>query len=514
MSKRIDPRTPVLVGVAQYVDRTSAPEAALSPLQMLEHVARGAHADSDIAANLWQELDHLTVIRTFADSAPLFRPPFWNYTNLPRSLAARLGASPRRLFYPQAGGNTPQDMVHLFCEAIAQGEADIGLIAGAEAIRTQSRAQKSGLALNWSDDPGGPAPEEIGETKFAVTPQELAHGIAMPANVYPLFENALGHHYGVSPLEHRANLGKLMAGFTQVAARNPYSALPQSRSASELIEPSHDNRYIAYPYTKYLNSNMFVDQAAALLILSTAAADRWDVPDHKRVYLHGSAQTTEKWFVCDRVNYSSSPALRVGVHQALAQAEKAIADIKLMDLYSCFPVAVEIAADALGIAHDDPRGLTITGGLPYFGGPGNNYVTHSIAEMVARLRAAPSEFGLITANGLYLTKHSFGVYSTTPPPEPWTRTSPATYQAQIDLMGSPPLDASPNGPGTLETFTVIFDRGEPRFAIVIGRLDKDGARFLAQVHNPAQVAAMVDATVIGRPITVTAGQPVNVAELA
>ena len=502
----MDPRTPVLVGVAQYVDRDRPPEAALSPLDLLARVGVAALADS---GGIGIAVDTLAVVRLFADSSPAFRAPFGSYTNLPKSLANRLGQSPRTQIYGPVGGNTPQMFVSLFAEAIRSGDADVALIAGCEALRTQARAQKAGLTLDWSDDPGG-EPATLGEETRLVSRHELAHGVAMPVNVYPLFENALAAHYSDTPLAHRCRIGKLMTRFTRVAAANPYAALPVERSAETLITPTDTNRYIGYPYTKYLNANMFVDQAAAVLLMSTAAADAAGVPLAARVHLHGSADTHEHILVSNRGDYYSSPAIRVGAAHALAQAGRTPADLDHIELYSCFPVAVEIAADMIGVAHDDPRGLTLTGGLPYFGGPGNNYSLHGIAEMVARCRARPGSTGLVFANGGYLTKHSFGVYSTAPAPE-WRRTDPAHYQRDIDALPAPLFTETPSGPGAVETFTVIHDKGQPAFAILYVRLD-DGTRGLAQMHEGLD--ALIDAPVVGRRVTVTPGAPINLAAFA
>ncbi|MFC3711660.1 acetyl-CoA acetyltransferase [Sphingoaurantiacus capsulatus] len=502
----VDPRTPVLVGVAQYVDRDSEPVSALSPADMLARVAEGAIADSG-GAGIAAALDMVAVIRLFADSGPAFASPFGHYTNLPRSLANRIGASPRELIYPPVGGNTPQMMVNLLAERIANGEAEVALIAGCEPLRTQAKAQKVGIALNWGEDTSD-TPDALDKDKPMISRHELAHGIALPVSVYPLFENAVGHHYGRTPLEHRAKIGELMAPFTKVAAANPYATLPIERTPEELVTPTDANRYIGYPYTKFLNSLLFVDQAAALLMMSTAAADRLGVRQDKRVYLHGCADTHEKMLVSDRVDYWSSPAVKVGAAHALAQAGKTPADLQHIEIYSCFPVAVEIAADMIGIAHDDPRGLTLTGGLPYFGGPGNNYSTHGIAEVVERCRAAPGSFGLVFANGGYLTKHGFGVYSTEPTQGAWSRTDPATYQAEIDAMPSPPLAEQPSGEGVVETFTVIFDKGRPVVGTIIGRLSS-GERFLAQMHD--RLDELIDQPVIGRRIAVEAGTPANIA---
>jgi acetyl-CoA C-acetyltransferase len=500
-----DRRTPVLVGLAQSVDRTSAPGEGLSPQEMMAAVARAAIADSG-GRGVTEAIDAVAVVRLFQDSG--FGAPFGQQNNLPAAVAKRIGAAPRRTLYGPVGGNTPQMLANLFAKAIQAGEHDVVLLAGCEPLRTQSRALKAGLKLDWAEESPAPA-ETLGKEGRFVSPHELAHGIALPVNVYPLFENALGAHYGRTPLAHREAIGRLMARFTAVAADNPYAQLPVARTAEELITPEGDNRYIGYPYTKYLNSNMFVDQAAALLLMSTEAADRLGVPQEKRVHLHGSADTHEKILVSERVDYHSSPAIRIGAAHALAEAGIAPAGIDHMDLYSCFSSAVEIAADEIGLAHDDPRGLTLTGGLPYFGGPGNNYSMHGIAEVAARCRARPGSRGFVFANGGYLTKHSFGVWSTTP--RPFTRTDPARYQAAIDAMESPRLVERPEGTGTVETFTVVHDKGQPAFAIVIGRLP-DGARFLAQQRdNPG---ALIDVPVIGRPVVVEPGDTVNLARIA
>jgi len=500
------PRTPVIVGAAQYTDRGSAPGAALAPPDLIARAGAAALADSggrDIA------IDALAVVRLFADTSPLFRSPFGAFTNLPRSVARRLGQAPARLVYGPVGGHTPQMLVNLFAEEIRKGAIDVAMVAGGEAMRSQAGAGRAGLKLDWSEDTGD-APETLGEETMLASRHEIAHGIALPVNVYPLFENALAAHYGRSPREHRRRLGELMAPFTRVAAANPYAALPVARSAEELVTPADGNRFIAYPYTKYLAANMFVDQAAAILLMSTAAADRAGVPAARRVHLHGCADAHDRILVSQRIDYHSSPAIRIGSQHALAQARLGAASLEHIDLYSCFPAAVEIAADMIGLAHDDPRGLTLTGGLPYFGGPGNNYSTHAIAEMAARCRARPGSTGLVYANGGYLTKHSFGVYSTTPA-DGWARADPAGYQAQIDAMTSPVFTETPSAGGRIETFTVVHEQGRPAFAIVVGRLD-DGRRFLARMDE--RLDELIDAPVIGRRIAVQAGDPVNAARLA
>ncbi len=221
-----------------------------------------------------------------------------------------------------------------------------------------------------------------------------------------------------------------MARFAAVAAANPLATRRQGYSAEQLVTVDPENRWIGYPYPRLMNAHAYNDQSAALVMTSVAAARELGIPPEKWVFLHGCADAHDAWFVSERQNFHSSPAIRAASRLALAMAGKTLDDIALFDLYSCFASAVQIGCAEIGLAEDDLRGLTVTGGLPYFGGPGNNYVTHSIAEMMRQLRARPGAFGLVTANGNYVTKHSFGVYSTTPPAGAWRREHPAVLQAR------------------------------------------------------------------------------------
>jgi acetyl-CoA C-acetyltransferase len=183
-----------------------------------------------------------------------------------------------------------------------------------------------------------------------------------------------------------------------------------------------------------------------------------------------------------------------------------IGEVGHFDLYSCFSSAVQIGRDMLGIAPDDPRLLTVTGGLPYFGGPGNNYVTHSVAAMVGRLRGDRGAIGLVTANGWYVTKHAVGVYSTDPPRRPWERTDPAVDQSAVDAGPHPSFTEEPSGDATVETYTVVFGReGAPELGIVIGQTD-DGTRFIANTPSDrALLESMTSTEMVGARGTVTSG---------
>jgi acetyl-CoA C-acetyltransferase len=238
--------------------------------------------------------------------------------------------------------------------------------------------------------------------------------------------------------------------------------------------------------------------AAALILTSEENARALGVAPEQMVYLHGCADALDHWYMFERENYYSSPALQVAAKKALGMAQKHIDDIDYFDIYSCFPSAVQIACDALGLAHDDPRGLSITGAMPYFGGPGNNYTLHSIATMMQRLREKPGSFGLLNANGWFITKHSIGVYSTQPGDTPWQRKQPADYQKEIDALPKPAFTETPEGKASIETFTVMHGRNGPERALIIGRLEND-TRFIANTaEDPAIFNALMQDDVIGR----------------
>jgi acetyl-CoA C-acetyltransferase len=304
-------------------------------------------------------------------------------------------------------------------------------------------------------------------------------------------------------------LGKLYQGFNAVAAKNPLSWFPTERSAQEISTVSAGNRYVGFPYTKFLNSVIQVNMGAAVILTSVAKARELGVANDRMVYLHGCADANDIWNVSERVNYQSSPAVRTMGEKAFTMAGKTIDEIDYFDIYSCFPSAVQIACDELGLAHDDARGLTVTGGLPYFGGPGNNYVMHSIATMMNVLRGNPGKFGLLNANGWFITKHSLGIYSTKPLEEDWRREPPADYQQAILDEIHPAFTESPNGSATIETYTVLHGREGVQRALVIGLLE-DGTRFIAETPGDEKtLLQMMDREMLGASGTVTSGAEKN-----
>lgn len=504
MSDNINDNTPVIIGVGQITEKETDLEKTSSPVDLIEAAVLQAADDAGIEHRHLEKIDELILVRGFREAT----------RNSPEAVAKRIGAQRAKQWLTPNGGNAPQYLVNRYAEAIVQGKNKLVLLAGSEAMDSSRRYHKAGIKNNWSEK-SDTDPNYLFPDRDMSTEHEQAQGIWTAAHVYPLFENSLRNHYNNSIEDHQKSLGELFSPFTQVAARSPHAWYPVERSAAEISTATNENRYVGWPYTKYMNAMNQINQSAAILLTSVGFARELGVADDKLVYLHGCADTIEKWNISERVNYYSSPAIKTLGEQALSMAKKSINDIDYIDIYSCFPSAVQIARDELGIAKDDSRSLTVTGGLPFHGGAGNNYVMNSIAAMVTQLKQNPGKFGLVTANGGYLTKHSAGIYSTIPTTDSWQWVDPASYQTQIDNLPHPPYSENPNGAAIVETYTVTFGRGNvPEKGIVIGRLgdgtDPLAPRFIAQTSNDRDLLlAMTKEDYIGRTGIVTSVEGVN-----
>ncbi|HKE10446.1 MAG TPA: acetyl-CoA acetyltransferase [Myxococcota bacterium] len=474
-------RTPVIVGVSQLGLREGGLEQASEPIAMLERVAREAAEDAGHHDRLLRSLDSIAIVNVLGWLAP----------NPAAFLAERLGAEPARTILTGTGGEIPLVLLAHTCAEIEAGRSRAALLAGCNALRTALRARRAGRRLNWAKGPERPA-FALGAHKPGSSELENLYGLSTPPVVYPLFENALRAKRGLSLDAHRDGMGRLMSRMSAVAAKNPHAWFPVARDPVTLTEPSAQNRMIAFPYPKYLNAVIETDQAACALVLSAAYARELGIPENRWVYPWATAAATEEvWFPTQRSSFAECLALRRAATLALTRAGTTLPALHAMDFYSCFPVAVEMACEMLGLSEEDARGFTVTGGLPYAGGPGNNYTLHAVAAMVECLREMPGRQGLVTGNGWYLTKHSACVLASAPRPHaPTGEAFAALSDAPAASPGRGPreLVQAASGRATVETYTVTYDReGAPQRGIVVARLG-DGRRFLA--HTPGERALL------------------------
>jgi acetyl-CoA C-acetyltransferase len=476
----LDPRTPVVVGVGQVtvppdpdVDPADRPE----PVELMTRALRAAAEDCDGVAAGASAAAGDTLIRR-ADSLRVVLPLGWRSVNPPLLVANRLGldALPDELMLTAIGGNNPQALMHDACRSIARGDLDVVLVTGAEAMYTRGAARREpgGPTLNWASQPaeGTPAPVMFGVDKPGASDLEMSRGVILPIHAYPLFENALRAANGWTLAEHQARIGSLWSRFSQVAAANPHAWIHRARTPEEVSTPSPQNRMVSFPYPKLCTANMQVDQGAGYIVCSVEAARAAGIPAERWVFPLAGADANDHWFISNRLELHRSPAIRLAGQAALELAGVGVDDLGPVDLYSCFPCVVQIGARELGLPVDDPgRPLTLTGGLTFGGGPGNNYTSHGIAQAVGALRAEPGSVGLVTGLGWYATKHSVGVYASRPP-EHEGRDGFAWHDAQpgVDALPQCAVDPDATGPVRVETYTVTFDReGNPERGIVACR---------------------------------------------
>ncbi|RJO76792.1 acetyl-CoA acetyltransferase [Nocardia panacis] len=492
----MDPRTPVLVGAGQVVHRTG--EAGLpGPVELAARGLRRAGADSGTGDKLLRTAD------TIAAVAPVTRP----YPNFGALIAAELGIEPQRTLQSvRFGGDAPQRLVNTVACDIVAGRCEIALIAGAEAVAAWNGATRTGAELTWPQQSDAAAPDmTIGSDRPPNSEMETAAGMWGPVYFYALMESALRGRLGATEDAHLDRIGALWSRMSGIAARNPYAWQPVERTAAELCTPSAANRMVSTPYPKLLVANLSVNLGAGLVLCSAQAADAAGVPHERWIFPHAGAVAADEWFVTERADMAAAPAIAAAGRAALRAAGIGIDDVAHLDLYSCFPVAVQIAAAELGLPIDDPtRPLSVTGGLTFAGGPGNNYTTHAIATLAGMLREDPESYGLATALGWYATKHAVGVYSGRPPAAGFRALEPEVLSAHRDS------DPNYRGPVEIEAYTAVYRKGpapehvdEPE-AVVISARTPSGARILVRASDADTVAACVDGDPLGAPADIAA----------
>ncbi|PWR23624.1 acetyl-CoA acetyltransferase [Zavarzinia compransoris] len=451
---------PVIVGIGEIADRPADPARGLEPLALMAEALRRAEADA--GADLLARIDSLDIVNQVS----------WPYAAPAQQLSDRIGARPARAVYGPVGGESPIRYLHEAALRIRRGDSRVAAICGAEATSTLAKAAKAGVALDWT-----PKPETFERPlrgRDIVHPACARLGVDQPITIYPFYENAAAHHWGQSPAEAAAESGLLWSRYAAATAGNPYAWLNRPFSAEEIVTPGPANRPIAYPYTKMMVANPMVNQGAALLVTSLAAARAAGIAESRLVHILGGAAANEPRDYLQRDHYHGSQA-----QDAVLEAARDLAGaagFRALELYSCFPCVPKMARRTLGLGEDVQP--SVTGGLTFFGAPLNDYMTHAACAMVRTLRAGGGR-GLLYGQGEFVTKHHALVLGDAPgglDPD---------YSVQALADGRrgpvPAFVEDAAGEAALETFTVIYGRdGEVSQGVAILRLD-DGARTLARV---------------------------------
>lgn len=491
----VDPRTPVIVGVGRADQHVDDPAQLVEALELMVLATRAALADAGAPA--------------LAEAVQLVSVPegTWGYRDAGRLVAERLGVPDATTLVAEIG-IVQQDLLTDAWTRIARGDLDVALVVGGEARHRSVRARVTSTTARDTIQDDDVAPDlRLAPDSLGIHDLEITRNAVTPTTSYALMEHARMHALGRSVPEHQRALGQLGEGFAAVAAANPYAWDRSGMTAAEILLPTADNRMISTPYTKVLCSQWNVDQAAALVLCSVDAARRFGVPEDQWVFLHGATVSNHTVPVIERAELHRSPGAEVGAARVLELSGIEVDDLAFVDLYSCFPAAVQALAEALGLAVDGTarRPLTVTGGMGFGGGPLNNYVLQALATLVLLLRSEPGAFGLSSSVSGFLNKQAFSVWSTAAPSGPAEVIEDVSASAAA-MDERLPVDEAFVGPASIASWTVAHERGAPFRAVVIADVTSASgpARTLASTGDAAVCAAMLDGDWIGCPIAIGA----------
>lgn len=461
----------MIVGVGQITDRPTAGAAYRdrpTPLSLLAEASELALLDSG-SPRLRHAITDVVAVRSFT----------WHPSDPARLLADALGCGVDvRTATTTVGGNIPQLLLHQSAARIASGEDCVVLVAGSEAMHAASLARKEGIRPEWRDEKSESA-TLLADEDVPLTALEYAAGLTQPTDCYPHFENARRIAQGWSTAEHLRRVGDLWSRFAEVAAANPYAWLRDGASSEAITTVTASNRLVAAPYTKTMVANLPVDMGAAYIVMSAGRAQDLGISPDRFVFPHVGADASEHWFISDRVRLDDSPAMRL-LWESIRSTGVSADDLDAFDIYSCFPTVVQTAAEILGVDPlADERPLTLTGGLTFGGGPGNNYTTHGICQMVDKLRGT-SRRGLTTGLGWFSTKHSWGILGGAPADHPFRH-----FLRQDDVDALPRCETLDlDGEVTVESFTVVAGRDNELIRSTIAGRHSSGVRTWARNDSP------------------------------
>jgi acetyl-CoA C-acetyltransferase len=484
----LSPALPVVVGVGQVTHQDDDDVAPAEPIELLLAAARAAAADC--GAPLLDRIDAIELMPIGA----------WPYDDLPGLVVERLGLDATRVRAREhpVGGETPIRALDAAASRIARGDARVVLLAGAEGTRAVVRARRAGVELPWTP-PGtrSTIPSMGPELRRAADV-----GIQRALHCFPLYEHALRAHEGVSLADAQRESSVLWSGLSEVAAANPFAWTRDARDVEAVGRVDAQNRMVSFPYPKSFVANPFVNQGAALLVTDAETARQLGIPEDRWVHPLGGAGADEPTDPRTRTSYHRVPALDVTVREVQDVTRTCVSECSRVELYSCFPAMPKLTRRALG--RDASASISVTGGLSFFGGPGSNYLTHSLAAMVHQLRAEGGT-GLVHGVGMFNTKHHALVLADHPRDD-------GSYPAPRYDVGVPrppvtepvPVAEDYTGRAVVLTCSVMFDRhGEPESGVVICE-GAHGERVAAAVRDRDTLHELTDGTEpVGREGTVT-----------
>jgi acetyl-CoA C-acetyltransferase len=492
----LDPHTPVLVGVGTCFDDAEA-------VELMARATDAAGKDAGVIG-LLEAVQRVAVPRGT-----------WSYTDPGRIVAERIGARDARTHLVDLG-IPQQTLINDALVAILAGDLDVALVVGAEAKARAARAAKRSRAADADGivsvlrrtapdddeateiDQGGATPDvHLMPEGEVIARAEIEVGLFAPVEQYALMESAVRAADGITVDAHRREIAALWSRFNAVARANPEAAFPVEMSADALLEFGPEHRPLAFPYGKWHASQWTVDQAAALLLCSVEAAERFGVARDQWIFPLVGLDSSASVSLTKRRHLARWPAMRVLGAAASERVGRPLAECDHAELYSCFPLAVRVQQRELGLSVDGTP--TVTGGMAFAGGPFNSFVLHATATMARRLREQ-SGLGLVTTVSGMLTKPGLAVWSSEPDGRPPLVADCATAAAAatetVDVV------SRHEGPATIAACTVTYDGMEPKELVAI--LDtNDDTRVIAKSSDADLMARATSEELVGTTFAVS-----------
>ena len=479
----LDPRTPVVVGVGVASQHFDEPGAGIEALELMIAAAETAGNDTGTPAVL-REVGRVAVAHGS-----------WAYADPGRVIAERIGASSAQSVLVQTG-IPQQTLINDAHAAIRDGSLDAALVVGGEAARRAAIARRAGVTVVDSTQDTTPDVFQV-PTGEIITRIEIEGGIASAMMPFALIDSALRHAEGLTLDEHRDEIARLWAGFNTVAGQFAHAAFPEPRDAAFIREPSEANRPYAFPYNKWHCAQMNVDQAAAILVCSLDAAIRLGVEPEKIVFPLVALESSFMLPLSKRRDIHRWPGMEVLGQAAAAHLGHALAEIELVEIYSCFPAAVRVQQRALGLPLDGVP--TITGGESFAGGPWNNFVLQTTAAMIERLRMQRNAKGLVSTVSGLLNKPGLAVYGAEPGDAPLLLDDLAGTAERATEAVEP--IAGYVGPARVAACTVSYETMDPAKCTVIADTP-DAKRCVATADDPVLARRATHEEMIGTTVTI------------
>ena len=437
---------PVLIGIGSLQQKGSFAELD-EALILMEKATLGAIADTE-NPSIVNYIDEVQVPKGY-----------WAYRDPGKWIAEKHGFSHAKTSVTKIGV-LQQNLINSACDKIINGDIRASLIVGGEARHKRIQALKEGLhfeemELTVNPDHYVKAKEEL------YIPEELDALGMMAVGYYAIIESAMRFKHNRSLEEHENFLAKYYERFSQIANNNPHAWNQNPFTADEIKNPSAKNQRIAYPYNKLHNSSWNVNQASALILCSEELANQLNIPKDKRVYPLVSSETNHMVAVIQRPDFTNPVGLHLAANYLMDTAKSYNIHPSLFELYSCFPVAVQLFAEALNTPDETDK--TITGGMPFAGGPLNNYMIHATAQMLEKIRNGPSEIGLITGVSGMMTKQALAIWGK----EPLMNFQSKDVTKEAEVLEIPvAMSAQNEGEAKVLGCTTLFEKNEGVKAVI------------------------------------------------